>query len=97
MLGLAHVAPRRIHITVPATYNPRKGGGDHYRVHRLELDPAEVTTHEGVPVVTAATGIDQSIDDGEDPEQLRLAVRTAGDTGLLTHSETSRLLARLAQ
>ncbi len=97
MLGLADVAPRRIHITVPATYNPRRAGGAHYRVHRLDLEPAEVTTYEGVPVVTAATGIDQSIEDGEDPEQLRLAVRTAEDRGLLTRSETSLLLARLGQ
>jgi predicted transcriptional regulator of viral defense system len=95
MLELADVAPRRIHITVPAAYNPRKVGGAHYRVHRLELEQAEVTTHEGVPVVDAAVAIGQSIDDGEDPEQLRLAVRTAGDRGLLTRSETSGLLARL--
>jgi hypothetical protein len=48
-------------------------------------------------VVTAAVAVGQLIDNGGDPEQLRLAVRTAGDRGLLTRPEDSRLVARLRQ
>jgi len=91
VLRLADFAPRRIHLTVPAAYNPRKAGGQHYRVHRINLEPAELTTHKGVPVVTSYLAILQSIDDGEDPEQLRLATRTARARGLLTRSESSGL------
>jgi predicted transcriptional regulator of viral defense system len=95
MLELCDIMPRRIHITVPETYNPRRGGQDRFRVHRNTLPPDDITYHEGVPVVTVYRAIRQSLTEGEDPAQLRLAVRNATRQGLLLRSEAARLWARM--
>lgn len=95
MMELCDIIPRRIHITVPETYNPRKKGGDRYRVHRHTLPEEDLTYYDGVPVVTAYRAIRQAIDDGEDPDQLRTAVRAATREGLLLRGEAARLWARL--
>ena len=95
MQELCDILPRRIHVTVPREYNPRKAGYERYRVHRLALTPAMITTYEGVPVMTAATAISQALADGEDRHQLRLAVRNATQRGLLLRGEAARLWPRL--
>lgn len=95
MLELCDIIPRRIHLTVPRAYNPRKAGGEGYEVHRNDLPAEDLTIREGVPVVTAFRAIKQALGDGEDREQLRLAVRTATREGLLLRSEAARLWARL--
>jgi len=95
MQELCDILPRRIHITVPQTYNPRRAGGDRYQIHRYTLPPGDLTHYEGVSVVTAYRAIRQALNDGEDPAQLRLAVRSASRRGLLSRSEAARLWARL--
>ena len=82
MMELCDLIPRRIHITVPAAYNPRKAGAERYRVHRHTLYETDLSYYEGVPTVTAARAIHQSIRDGEDPDQLRTAIRNAFGEGL---------------
>lgn len=96
MMELCDIIPRRIHITVPAAYNPRKGGGALYRVHRRTLPEAELTYYEGVPAVTVYRAIRQAIDVGEDPDQLQTAIHNATRQGLLLRREASRSRARLA-
>lgn len=95
MMELCDILSRRIHITVPETYNPRKSGGEGYRVHRHTLPATEVSHYDGIPVVTAHRAIRQAIADGEDREQLRLAIRTATREGLLLKREAAQLRARL--
>lgn len=95
MLELCDVFPPRICITVPTAYNPRKRGGEEYRVRRLDLPDSDITVYKGVPVVTAFRAILQSIDDGEDPEQLRLAIRIATTQGLLLRREKAALRERM--
>lgn len=96
MLELCDVLPPRICITVPARYGPRKHGGEHYRVRRLDLPSADLTEYEGVPVVTVFRAIAQSTSDGEDPTQLRLAIRNAIDRGLILDREVEQLSAMMA-
>ncbi len=91
MLELCDVFPPRICITVPAAYNPRKRGGEEYQVSRTDLPESDITVHEGVPTVRAFRAIMQSIEDGEDPEQLRLAIRNATTQGLLLRRESATL------
>lgn len=95
MMELCDLIPRRIHLTVPAAYNPRKAGADRYRVHRHTLPQTDLTSYQGVPTVTAARAIHQSTRDGEDPDQLRTAIRNAFGEGLLLRSEAARLRAAL--
>jgi predicted transcriptional regulator of viral defense system len=95
MLELCDINPRRIHITVPEAYNPRRAGGEGFRVHRNDLPAQDMTQFEGVPVVSTFRAIKQSLDDGEDPQQVRLAIRNATARGMLLRPEAARLWARL--
>lgn len=88
MMELCDVLPRHIRMTVPETYNPRKAGGEEFRVHRHTLPNTDLTYFEGVPV-TAYRAIRQAIGDGEDPAQMFLAIRNASSEGLLLRSEAA--------
>lgn len=92
---LCDLIPRRIHVTVPADYNPRKAGGDDYRVHRRSYTDRDITYHEGIPVARTYLAISEAHRDGEDPEQLRLAIRNAVDRGLLLQAEANELEMRI--
>lgn len=76
--GLSDVSPPRIHITVPRSHRTRRAVPAQYVIHRQDLEPGDVTRHEGIPIVTAARAIRdahashlgpalmrQAIDDGE--------------------------------
>lgn len=89
--GLSEVSPSRIHLTVPRANHPRAAGGELYRLHRRDLDHAEVTEHDGIPVTTASRTIRDCLVDGTDPYQLRLAVDEAESQGLLRRAEAAGL------
>lgn len=91
MQELCDILPRQINVTVPSERNPRKDGRDRYRVFRKTLDPRDLTFYEGVPVVRARVAVAQALADGEDPEQLRLAVANAENRGLLLAREAAAL------
>lgn len=76
--GLSDVSPAKIHITVPRRHRTRRAVPAQYVIHRRDLEPSEITSHEGIPIVTAARAIRdahaghlgpalvrQAIDDGE--------------------------------
>ncbi len=76
--GLSDVNPAKIHVTVPRRYRTRRPVPAQYVIHHDDLDPADITSHEGIPIVTAARAIrdayashlgpalvGQAIDDGE--------------------------------
>ncbi|MGH2758365.1 MAG: hypothetical protein ACRDKJ_02270 [Actinomycetota bacterium] len=54
---LCDVNPARIHITVPATYRLRRNAPAVYELHRRDLDEADSTLHEGIPIVTIRRAI----------------------------------------
>ena len=54
---LADVNPRRIHVTVPPPYRPRKQGGDMFRVWTRYLDAGEIDYFDGIPTVTPERAI----------------------------------------
>lgn len=66
-------------------------GGELYRLHRRDLDPVEVTEHDGIPVTTTSRTIRDCLTDGTDPYQLRLAVDEAESQGLLRRAEAEGL------
>ena len=47
---LSDVNPSRIHLSVPRANHPRAAGGALYRMHRRELDGADITQVDGLPV-----------------------------------------------
>jgi predicted transcriptional regulator of viral defense system len=85
--GLSDVSPAKIHITVPRRHRTRRSVPAQYVIHRRDLDPRDVTSHEGIPIVTTARAIRdahaghlgpalirQAIDDGERLGKLSQAI-----------------------
>jgi predicted transcriptional regulator of viral defense system len=85
--GLSDVSPAKIHITVPRRHRTRRSVPAQYVIHRRDLDPSDVTSHEGIPIVTTARAIRdahaghlgpalirQAIDDGERLGKLSQAI-----------------------
>jgi predicted transcriptional regulator of viral defense system len=96
---LSDVHPAKIHITVPRGYRVRRKVPPTYHFHHEDLDPDQVSLHEGIAVVTpehsirqaheahlGAALIGQAIDQGE--QSGRLTARQAG--GLRRELEIGR-------
>lgn len=93
--GLSDVSPSRIHLTVPRDNHPRGAGGELFRLHRRDLDPADVTEQNDLPVTTVGRTIRDCLADGTDPNQLRLALDQAEAGGLLRRAEVEALRAEV--
>ena len=89
LYGLSDVNPAKIHISVPRAHRPRRQVPAQYRLHREDLRDDEVTTYEGIPIVTVAKAIRQTRRLG--PALLRQAIEEARRRGLVTGSEAERL------
>ncbi len=95
LLDLCDVNPPLIHVTVPATYTPRRAGGELYRVWRRTLDPAVLMTHDGIVVVKPQASILDCLALGTDTALLVQACRTARRQGYLTDDESTALEAQV--
>lgn len=93
--GLCDVNPRRIDITVPAAYRPRKAGGERFRVWQRDLGAQDLDEVEGIPVVTPAKAIEDGIRHGLTPTLAEQAITTARERRLIT-GEQDWELRRLA-
>jgi predicted transcriptional regulator of viral defense system len=93
--GLADVNPSRIHLSVPRDNHPRAAGGELYRTHRRELEAADVTQVDTLPVTTVARTIRDCIATGTDRYQLRLAIDQAERDGTLRRAVAAELRAEL--
>jgi hypothetical protein len=63
------------------------------RLHYRDLDDADWTTRDGLPITTTARTIVDEVADGSDPEQIRKAIAQALARGLAT-PEALRTIAR---
>jgi predicted transcriptional regulator of viral defense system len=81
LYGLSDVLPSRVHLTVPPTFARASPG---YILHRVNLEPEEMTEYEGLPVTAPARTIIDAAAAGTGPEQIELAVRQAIERGLAT-------------
>lgn len=95
LLDLCDVNPPLIHLTVPRNYAPRRRGGELYRVWRRTLNPASITTYDGLPVVRPADSIRDCLAYGTDARLLRQAAETALREGYLTVEERESLDAQI--
>lgn len=85
LYGLSDVVPDAVHVSVPRAkrgQRPRAG----VRIHTLSrsLGPRDVRTVAGVAVTSPERSIVDSLEDGEQPEQVELAIRQSLDRGLTT-------------
>jgi predicted transcriptional regulator of viral defense system len=88
---LCDVNPSAIHLTVPTRFRTRKAVPDSYRLHRFDLDPAEVGWHEGIPIVTTEQAILGGIEQALGWQLIDQAIVTARARGLITKPAASEL------
>jgi predicted transcriptional regulator of viral defense system len=88
---LCDVNPSGIHLTVPGGFRTRKAVPEIYRLHRIDLNPAEVGCHEGIPIVTAERAILGGIAQALCWQLIDQAIATARGRGLITDSASDRL------
>ena len=55
--GISDVNPSRVHVTVPKHARLRRRKPNWVMIHRSDLPPSDVTTHEGLPVTTVAKSV----------------------------------------
>ncbi|SRR6266545_6637953 len=89
--GLCDVNPADIHITVPADYRVRRDVPRMYQLHRRDLDPADVTLHEGIPIVTVYRAIRDGIEAKLGGHLIDQAIDTARRRGLLAPEQLNAL------
>ena len=74
---LADVNPRKIHLAVPPSYRPRRQGGRLYQVHQARLGAEDRDETHGIPTVTPAVAICQSIANGVAGDMIEQAIHRA--------------------
>ncbi len=93
---LSDVNPAKIHITVPKRYRlRRREAPPSYRFHHEDLNEADVTRYEGLPIVTPAKAICQCHETHLRRDLLRQALEDATRRGLLTRSAYNDLMSKL--
>lgn len=92
---VSDVNPAKIHVTVPRTHRPQRDIPKAYIIHREDLDPADVTAIEGVPVVRLVRAIRQSAELHVGRDLLEQAVRHGRSRGLLSANEHDQLVREL--
>lgn len=92
---LCDVNPPKIHLTVPTTYRPRREVPALYVIHRRDLDPRDVTRHEGIPIVSPYRAILDGIEAHLGPRLLDQAIENALDRGLLTREQRADVKRRM--
>lgn len=88
---LCDVNPSVIHLMVPSGFRTRKAVSAIYRLHRCDLDPAEVGWHEGIPIVTPERAILGGIEQALGWHLIDQAIETARARGLITKAVADRL------
>lgn len=84
---LCDVNPAKIHVTVPKRARIRRATPALYEIHVRDLEPADVTRHEGIPVVTPLRAIVDGIARHLDARLVDQAVGNARARGLLLAAE----------
>lgn len=89
LYDLCGVNPARIHITVPATYRLRRKAPAVYELHRRDLDEADVTSHEGIPIVTVRRAILDGIEANIGRYLIDQALEAANKRGLIDEEDVA--------
>ena len=88
---LSDVNPSKIHITLPQGHRIRREIPALYRIHHENLADADVTFHEGIPIVTPAHAIRQSHIAHLGPALIGQAIDHGVSNGRLTRKQAAQL------
>jgi predicted transcriptional regulator of viral defense system len=95
LLDLADVNPRRIHLTVPKGYRPRRAGGERYCIHPADPIDGPIDEVDGIPTADAETAIRQATAWGTDGTLVAQAIRRAQARELIGVLTAARLTVEL--
>jgi predicted transcriptional regulator of viral defense system len=91
LYDLSDVNPSAIHLTVPRDFRTRKEAPPAYRLHRADLHEADISRHEGIPIVSAEQAILGGIEDHLGWHLTDQAIETARARGLITKRQAAGL------
>ena len=95
--GISDVNPARVHLTVPKHARLRRQKLKWVVIHRSDLTPSDVTTHEGLPVTTVAKSVMDLMEKTGRLGLARQAIKDARKEGYISAAELQRLTRRLSQ
>jgi predicted transcriptional regulator of viral defense system len=95
--GISDVNPARIHLTVPRHARLRRQKPKWIVIHRGDLRPSDVTTHEGLPVTTVPKSVTDVIETTGRLSLARQALKDARKEGYISAAELQRLRRQLSQ
>jgi len=95
--GISDVNPSRIHITVPKHTRLRRRKPKWIVIHRGDLPPADVTTHESLPVTTVGKSVLDVMEATGKLGLVRQAIKDARKEGYISMAELKRLTRQLNQ
>jgi predicted transcriptional regulator of viral defense system len=79
--GLSDVNPTKIHLTVPRAHRVQREIPAAYALHREDLDPRDITAHDGIPIVTPTRAVLQAHAAGLGPALIAQRSRTDAARG----------------
>ena len=89
--ALSDVNPAKIHLTVPRSHRIQRKVPELYIIHRADLDAADITAHEGIPIVTPQRAVLDSYAAGLGPALIEQAIEDGQRRGLFTARDAGRL------
>jgi predicted transcriptional regulator of viral defense system len=95
--GISDVNPSRVHLTVPKDARLRRRKPKWIVIHRGDLPPSNVATHEGLPVTTVAKSVLDVVDATGRLGVARQAIKDARKEGYISAAELNRLTRQLDQ
>jgi predicted transcriptional regulator of viral defense system len=93
---LCDINPAKVHVSVPKAAKLRRAVPAAYRVHVRDLEPDEISHHEGIPVVTVRRAILDGIETDVGPHLIEQAIDNARTRGLLSKPDVADLIDRKA-
>ena len=93
--GISDMNPSQVHITVPKGARLRRQRPKWIVIHRGDLPPTDVTTHEGLPVTTVAKSVLHVANETGRFGLARQAIKDARKEGYISAAEAKRLTRQL--
>lgn len=91
LFEISDVNPTKIHMTVPKKYRTHRHVPVSYVLHRADLDLADITSFEGIPITKPAKTIHDCGQTHLGPALIKQAIEDALRQGLITRDEAAEL------
>ena len=95
--GISDVNPAHVHLTVPKHARLRRQKPKWVVIHRGDLAPSDVTTHEGLPVTTVAKSVMDVMERTGRLGLARQALKDARKEGYISTAELRQLNRQLGR